>query len=295
MPAGKRCEVKNRHRSQPVFTLFIFIFLILIAGCQNGSKTPDGQNSGMQSETGAVTKIVPTLAPIFVPQQSTDTPAVAPRITPLPTETPVTNKQRETNTKYITIYSDGINPDWEIVQNTEVLISETGRPNTYEGRLALQVTPLQDFGQIIFRVKPEAQKAYLRSQVLALIMWISGGPNYIDTDDLAVTVFGSNQYPYWVADDQSVSEGPDSPFSETRLYFLGLNNAIPPNTWVEVVNWLDNLIYDPDYRYVTGFYVKNDEGFEIPYYIDEISLLMIDNQIDTSLPGNSPPAPIWSR
>ena len=43
-----------------------------------------------------------------------------------------------------------------------------------------------------------------------------------------------------------------------------------------IVN-LDNLTYDPDYKYVTGFYIKNDAGFLQTVYIDDVNLLMIDN------------------
>jgi hypothetical protein len=73
-----------------------------------------------------------------------------------------------------------------------------------------------------------------------------------------VTVLGSNSYTYWVEDDISVKSIYEPVFSETRLYYLGVNRTIPPNTWVKVELWLDERIYDPDYRYVTGFYIKNE-------------------------------------
>ena len=279
MPAGRSNTISSRPRWRTPFILFICLWILSLMSCRPSSTSTSSlqekQLGGTQ--TAEVTASVPTIAPFFVPPQRTPTTANLPSATPLPTETPIKPKTRDANTKSVLIYSNEINPDWEIVQNTEVLVSETGRPNTYEGRSALQVTPLQDFGQLIFRVKPDAQNTYLRSQVLALMVWISGGPNYIDTDDLAITVLGSNRYPYWTADDRSVYDGPDSPFSETRLYYLGLSNAIPPNTWAEAINWLDDRQFDPNYRFVTGFYIKNDEGFESTYFIDEISLLMIDD------------------
>ena len=79
--------------------------------------------------------------------------------------------------------------------------------------------------------------------------------------------------------DRSVAATPessdaDSSFSETRLYFLDIKHTIPPDTWVEVVVWLDQLIYDPPYKYVTGVYIKNDQGFFNTFYVDHVSLLV---------------------
>lgn len=296
MPARQLQANENKSRHIGALALFICI-MILITGCQDNSKptlTSEKATQAAGSETSEAAISAPTLAPFFVPQDSTPVPQ--PTLTPLPTQMPLIEENLpEIKTTSVSIYSNGLDPDWEIEQNTEVLVSETGRPNTYEGRLALQVTPLQDFGQLFIRLKPEAKHFYPRSRVLALILWVSGGPNYIDTDELAVTVIGSNDFRYWVADDRSVFDGPDSPFAETRLYYLGLNNAIAPNSWAEVVNYLNDREFDPEYQYVTGFYIKNDEGFESTYYIDEISLLLIDDQPEPFQFQGSPPEPILPR
>ena len=55
---------------------------------------------------------------------------------------------------------------------------------------------------------------------------------------------------------------------------MHIKRAIPPNNWVEVVVWLDDRIYDPDYTNVTGMYIKNDQGFLDTFYIDDIKLLV---------------------
>ena len=39
--------------------------------------------------------------------------------------------------------------------------------------------------------------------------------------------------------------------------------------------WLDELEFEPDYEYVTGFYIKNNEGFLGTFYIDQVSLLVL--------------------
>ena len=141
------------------------------------------------------------------------------------------------------------------------------------------VTPTDDFGLFFLTVRKEALKIYPRDRILGISFWLNGGAGSIATSDLAVTVTGSNKYTYWVADDTSVKvDTPvtaDTPlFSETRLYFLHINHSIPPNTWVEVILWLDDRIYDPDYDNITGVYIKNDKGFLHPYYIDDIQLLV---------------------
>jgi len=147
------------------------------------------------------------------------------------------------------------------------------------GKKAIMVTPTDDFGLFFLTVRKDALKIYPRNRILGISFWLNGGENSIATSDLAVTVTGSNQYAYWVADDTSVKvDRPltaDAPlFAETRLYFLHINHSIPPNTWVEIILWLDDQIYDPDYTNLTGIYVKNDKGFLKPYYIDDVQLLV---------------------
>ena len=139
--------------------------------------------------------------------------------------------------------------------------------------------PTNDFGRIFLTVQKDARKSYPRDRILGIRFWLSGGENTIGTGDLAVTVTGSNQYTYWVVDDTSVKV--DTPvtaisplFPETRLYFLHINRSIPPNTWAEVIIWLDDLVDDPHYSYVTGMYIKNDKGFLDTYYVDDVQILV---------------------
>ena len=109
---------------------------------------------------------------------------------------------------------------------------------------------------------------------------ISGGDRPVANDDFAVTVVGSDAYSHWVAGDTSVQivgrdVTPEEPlFSETRLYYLGVSRDIPANTWVEVTLWLDEREVDPDYRYVTGIYIKNSMYYQSTYYVDRVSLLL---------------------
>jgi hypothetical protein len=88
-----------------------------------------------------------------------------------------------------------------------------------------------------------------------------------------VTIVGNDAQPFWTAptDEDNAS------FSETRLYYLGVNRSIPPHTWVNIVVWLDKLLYDPSYTFVTGIVIKNDVAIRNTYYIDQISVLMTDS------------------
>jgi hypothetical protein len=179
----------------------------------------------------------------------------------------------------ISIFEDALNADWSAKSSSKVTYDLASTAVVHEGKKAIMVTPTDDFGLFFLTVRKEALKIYPRDRILGISFWLNGGAGSIATSDLAVTVTGSNKYSYWVADDTSVKvDTPvtaDSPlFSETRLYFLHINHSIPPNTWVEVILWLDDRIYDPNYVNITGIYIKNDKGFLHSYYIDDVQLLV---------------------
>ena len=141
------------------------------------------------------------------------------------------------------------------------------------------VTPTDDFGQFFLTVRKDARKIYPRDRILGISFWLNGGENSIATSDLAVTVTGSNQYTYWVADDTSVKV--DTPVNSRLALILGdsaiflhINRSIPPNTWVEVIcgSTIKSMI--PIMPYITGMYIKNDKGILNSYYIDDMQLLV---------------------
>ncbi len=146
--------------------------------------------------------------------------------------------------------------------------------HAYSGTVGLSVVPDQDLGRLFFTVRQDAKQSYGLDRVFGVSMWINSGSEALDPGNLSVTVVGSNDYSYWVADDQSVKIDDRHFFSESRLYYLGINRPIPPNTWVEVVVWLDKLPYEPEYKNVTGIYIMNDRGFKREFHIDRVHLLM---------------------
>jgi hypothetical protein len=123
-------------------------------------------------------------------------------------------------------------------------------------------------------VREGVTQTYPYSAVLGISFWLNSGADTLNTDALVVTVLGSNDYGYYLPNDKSVVTDAKNFFSETRLYYLGINRSIPPNTWVPIVLWLDSLPYDPPYKNVTGIYLKNDASFRQTFYVDQVELLL---------------------
>lgn len=184
-----------------------------------------------------------------------------------------TAERSEPETLYI--FSDVVHPGWTL-QNSDGISYRVVEPaRAYAGTAALALTPMADFGTLFFTVKPGAAEAYPRRQVERVVFWLYSPNIPLNLDSLAVTVVGSNVYPYWIKGDNSVENDSWPIFSETRLEFLGFNHPIPADTWAQVEIWLDDLLYDPVYEWLTGFYIKNDEGFYETVIIDELHLVMV--------------------
>lgn len=186
----------------------------------------------------------------------------------------------------IVVYNETLDPNWTVEHSQGMRYNLSATDYVLNGKTTIAITPTVDFGQFFLAVREDTDIPYARDRILGVSFWLNGGENDIATDELAVTVLGSNAYTHWVATDKSaqIDAGipddeitADTPlFSETRLYYLDINRTIPPDTWVEVIVWLDNLSYDPLYDYVTGIYIKNGEGFLNTFYIDRISLLLAE-------------------
>jgi hypothetical protein len=223
----------------------------------------------------------PTVAPLFRPAATLPPQPSAPPTTATATPadpTPPPSPTPDPRIAETPIYDDALDAGWSAEHSGDVRFDLAAPASGEAGAKAIAVTPLKDFGTFFLTVREQAGAAYRRDKVLGVSFWLSGD-NAIETSDLAVTVVGSNKYTYWRADDTSVQiDGrvTSDPwlYSETRLYYLGINRAIPPRTWTEVVLWLDDRIYDPGYTYVTGIYIKNDEQFRGTYYVDRVKLLM---------------------
>lgn len=237
---------------------------------------------------------VPTVAPLFR-TRPTAIAVIVPSVILIPTATPEAVDQPaphdtanavigEPNLYLeIPIYEDELDRNWTIEHSisTQTNLWDTSHwfqpmapsQDINSGATAIAVSPQADFGTLFLAVRPDSKVEYKREDVLGLSFWLHSGSSGIETSDLSVAILGSNQSPFWMPDDRSVFPDPAHSFSETRLYFLEINRTIPANTWINVVVWLNDLQYDPAYRYVTGFYLKNDAGFRNTYYLDQIALV----------------------
>ncbi len=263
---------------------------LLLTGCRSA-------DSVSASDIAALGTPIPT--PSVIPQADTvgfrpsfgasvdgPKPGAGSSPTPVAAATPTTSPAREAP-EYVeaTVFQDELERDWRLDQSEGVTYDPFDSSHWFSemdprieldsGAVTVAVTPLQEFGTLRFSVRDGARTAYPRDKVLGISMWINSGSDILDTDDLSVTVIGSNDLPYWSPNDYSVFSDVDGSFSETRLYYLGLNRAIPPDTWAHIVVWLDDLQFDPPYEYVTGFYIKNDADLSRTYYVDNVSLLML--------------------
>lgn len=285
-------------------SLLLLLCALLLAGCGGEPAAVAGEAvtptlhpllQGSQRETTVPppnTPITPTVSSLFAfvpastaPPLPTRRPTSTPTATPLPSPTPPEEAPSGSATPIaalpgdgrfaeIIIYDDELDPNWTLGESWGITYTLTATAVVYSGEVAASVTPLEEFGAIFFTVAPQTQQEYLREDVLGVSLWLNSGDATLPLNEMAVTIVGSNALPYWDAADDSVelAEG-EQFFSETRLYYLGLNQAIPPNQWVELIIWLDQLPYDPDYVYVTGIYLKNGDLFRDTYYVDRVVLL----------------------
>ena len=274
---------KNKH-----FTGLFFLALLLLMACTTSPSEPHNASPTINP----LYQSMPTATPGATTLPTTPTPV--PTLLPTPTETnllpmePV-NEQPEginvieaipllSDTRAETIFGERLAPNWSVEHSWSTDIDLTNEEYSIMGDKGIKLIPYDEFGAIFFTVRDTARKPYLRDEVLGIRFWLFTYNDYIATDDLVIALLGSNEYPYWVENDDSVAginNQEEAEFSETQLFFLNVSRDIPPNTWINIELWIDDLIYDPDYEYLTGFYIKNDADFQRPYYIDDVEILLL--------------------
>lgn len=275
------------HHTRRLTSLWLLAALAL-AGC--------GVGRPQLADDGPTAQAAPTVSSIFAPQPSpTRGPTSRPTDTivpsPQPTADPTVVAQAtisaigEEELEVLTVYDDALSSDWSVRNSFQTLIDLSSEEYVDEGSYAISAEPRFTTGILYFTLNQGAREELRRDRVQGLRFYLSGGDEPLGNEVLTVSVVGSNAQPYWAADDQSVQlDGrvtDDQPvFSETRLSFLNINTAIPPKTFVEVTVWLDDLLYDPTYTYVTGFYLKTDRDSVPTFYVDKISLLLLPEGIE---------------
>ncbi|MCB9420716.1 MAG: hypothetical protein H6667_12990 [Ardenticatenaceae bacterium] len=254
-------------QARQLFALGVVLLSLLIS-CRQDTADPEVTIEPVST---------PTLHPLF---SHGPTAEPQPTSTPRPTrEEPVSAPPRVDayeNAKELPVFSDELAPNWSLDISWDLdyeIVSDVA----HSGTNSIKVTPKKEEAGLYFTVKEDANRAYSRDEVLGISFWLYSGEDIIETDDLAVTVTGSNQYPYWASGDDSVPSPDDlPPFSETRLYYLNINRDIPAETWVLVELWLDDREFDPVYEYVTGLYIKNDADLIRPFYVDDVNIITLD-------------------
>jgi len=246
--------------------------LALVASCGGEASNMPVSNSATPTVSSRFRPVTITPWPTPTPRP-TRTPAPAP--TPSPVEPAAAAPTATTAVTEVVIFADVLNPDWLVQSSVGMNYSVRDRTRVHSGTTAIRITPAQDFGMFLFSVKQGATQVYTRADAFEVSLWLNSGDQEVGVEDLAVAVVGSNAQPYWVANDASVAVDDKQFFSESRLNYLGVNTAIPPDTWVELRVPLDQLPYEPEYTYITGIYIKNDAGFRQTIFLDDVLIRMV--------------------
>jgi hypothetical protein len=271
----RSCARRWREMARHVWPIVGFAILTaLLVGCGVvASPSPDYEQP-------------PTVSPFFAGGRPVASPVVitrAPTATRRPTSTPDASPagagavQAAPGFQIIelVIYDETVAADWTAENSWGVALDLSDRSYAYSGSVAAAITPWDDYGAFFLTLQEGAESSFLITDVLGVSLWINSGEDILVPNDLAVAVVGSNNYPHWVSDDDSVPLD-DRRFSESRLSYLGINQTLTAERWFEVIVELDKLLYEPDYRYVTGVYVKNDEGVRQTFYVDRVVLLLVE-------------------
>ncbi len=233
----------------------------------------------------------PTLAMVFIPQSPIPTltlPAFAEPSSPTRVQPAAEASQAGSGgaavqpadlSQYdqLSVFADELAPGWSVDQSWDTKVDLQADTAAHQGSKAIQVTPLKDFGALFFTLQPGSNLEILKKNTFGVSFWLRAGDQPIQLDQLAVTILGSNANHEFVKDDPSVQTDQSHFFSETRLYLLDFNSALPPNTWGQVIIRLKDLVYDPEYTYITGIYIKNAAGFLQTYSVDDVTLLEYKN------------------
>ncbi len=261
-----------------IFATCWLLFVALVLGaCSNPFAAPISQTPYAS----------PTSAPLFAMATQTPTlPAATLEPTPNPFDipgfnnTPTPADSFENLTKTISIYDDSLASEWELISEDGMVADLASTVKVHSGNRSIALVPGPRESSVTFALKTPPADGYRRDQVVGIEFWVSGGSSPLSNRALAVAMRGSNRYRHWEANDNSVRhqgrvEGNYPLFSETRLEFLKVNQAIPAGEWANVHLILDELLYDPEYIYVTGFQIRNDVSLRTTVYIDDIRLIVL--------------------
>ncbi len=191
----------------------------------------------------------------------------------------------QTNIISATVYDDALSPNWDLANSQGVNFSRQDATQPQAGDYHLTATAFEPSAALRFTVREQDSTPYRRNETLGLRFWLYS-PTIMTNDDLSLIVEGSNSQSYWIEGDVSANNADVLTFSGKREYELGFNQAVPPNTWVQVEILLDDLEYDPGYddtpvedalyEYLTSFYLQFEDEHVTTIFIDSVELLMFE-------------------
>jgi hypothetical protein len=197
---------------------------------------------------------------------------------PLSVTVSLSTTQGMVDTPALLLFNESLNPDWTVRTSPGVQFEVQESQEAYSGSVALSYQPGEDFGSFFFQVRPNASNVYLREDILGVAFWFYSGDESLAPDDLALIITGSNEIPYWSAVDESIDWDEFEPTFDDSRYELGFNRPISPATWIQVVLFFNDLLYETDYQYITGLNFVNNAGVTRPFLIDELALILRPQQ-----------------
>jgi hypothetical protein len=207
------------------------------------------------------TQELPTPTP-----QPTEPPTVTPTFAPSPTPTIAATRSP--------VYDDRMDSNWAIKYSTDMRYNERDADAQHEGKYSISFAPLADFASLLLSVRQTSTQTFPHSEVLGVRFWLYSGDHEVEPSDLTVSIIGSNRFPFWIEGDSSVESASDPVFPETPLSEFGITETIPPETWTEIIVWLEDIADEPEYENVSAITIKNAAGFRYKVYIDEVDLLL---------------------
>lgn len=193
--------------------------------------------------------------------------------------------------KPVTIYDETLDPNWKLIRSGGMEVDVASREVSNHGEFSMALQPQEGSSSLRFAVSRDSDAQYPREDVLGLSFWLYSRDESVELNDLVVSMAGSNAAPYWVPDDSSVTNIITPTFQETELQYLGVNQTIPPKTWTYIELLLEDRIYDAEYEYLTGFYIKNSEDFLHTVYVDEVQLLVLEKVVEEAPEATPTPTP----
>lgn len=260
---------------------FIFLFGVVcaltLAGCTSLATeppipmpTPTTHSLFLKADTSQVIPANleqdnPGEEPVIPTPTTSPSPTVEPSATPAATATPRIIQRQ------ISLYDEEVSDNWGLI--TSGMTYLVNSPDfAFSGNGAIAFTPSKPEGKLYFVLEPNTDEVYRREDVIGFSFWLHSGRNGLELDDMAFSAIGSNENTYFIEGDNSAVE--KTAYQNTYLRWLGFNETIPRNTWIEVDILLNDMQFDPEYEYVTGFYITNRLYQGSTYYLDGISLIV---------------------